>query len=127
MDDAGKKVDDPSNIFTMSEVNDLEKSDAAKGKKVTKSLTRREMLIIASLAYSNFCQGTIYSLLAPFFPNEVSPVTIGQPSFLSIGILKRLGVTCRPNKKESVPQSTASSLASTSSECSSHLPLSASW
>lgn len=35
-------------------------------------LTRRQLFIIFSLSYGNFCMGCIYSLLAPFFPKEVS-------------------------------------------------------
>lgn len=37
-----------------------------------KSLTRMEILTIASLALGNLCLGTLYALLAPFFPHEVS-------------------------------------------------------
>lgn len=40
-------------------------------KKESSSLTRKQILTICSLAYGNFCLGTIYALLAPFFPHEV--------------------------------------------------------
>lgn len=36
-----------------------------------KSLTKRDLLIIFSISYGNFCLGTAYALIAPFFPHEV--------------------------------------------------------
>ena len=35
------------------------------------SLTRPEILSMASICCGNFCLGTLYALLAPFFPYEV--------------------------------------------------------
>ena len=40
------------------------------GEKLVK-LTQKETLTILSLAYGNFCLGTLYAILAPFFPHEV--------------------------------------------------------
>jgi hypothetical protein len=34
-------------------------------------LTRSQILVIACMCCGNFCLGTLYALLAPFFPHEV--------------------------------------------------------
>ena len=36
------------------------------------SLSREKKFTIITMCLANFCQGSFYSLLAPFFPNEVS-------------------------------------------------------
>ena len=50
----------------------LDDHPSAGGEKLVK-LTQKETLTILSLAYGNFCLGTLYAILAPFFPHEVIP------------------------------------------------------
>lgn len=53
--------------FSAAAVNDKKKED----KKKT-SITMTDALIILSLCSNHFCHGTVYAVLAPFLPAEVS-------------------------------------------------------
>jgi hypothetical protein len=61
------------------EINEIENKKNSENKKCLKKLTKlfkipfsaRQLGVIVLLCYGNFCVGSAYSLLAPFFPTEV--------------------------------------------------------
>lgn len=57
--------------LSLTRAPSLSRSAAGHPDKMPK-LTRNELLSIASVSFGNFCLGTLYALLAPFFPYEVS-------------------------------------------------------
>lgn len=52
------------------------RSEVSVDKKPLAKLTRSEICTIATICCGNFCLGTLYALLAPFFPHEVITFTI---------------------------------------------------
>ena len=52
------------------------RSDVSVDRKSLPKLTRGEIFTIVTICCGNFCLGTLYAILAPFFPHEViSPIT----------------------------------------------------
>jgi hypothetical protein len=53
-------------------VEEIEETKSHSGIFGDHTFTRQEICTISSLALGNLCLGTLYALLAPFFPHEVS-------------------------------------------------------
>lgn len=52
-------------------------------------LTRRQIMIIASLCLGNLCIGSMYSILAPFFPKEAERKSLTPTQYgIVFGILE---------------------------------------
>lgn len=76
------KMDKNSNVSAISFVhlsdspennrNEELKTEELNDSKKKSSFTLKQILVIFLLCYGNFCISSAYSLLAPFFPHEVS-------------------------------------------------------
>ncbi len=74
------------------EINEIENKKNSENKKCLKKLTKlfkipfsaRQLGVIVLLCYGNFCVGSAYSLLAPFFPTEVSFYWVDHKNYNSI-------------------------------------------